>query len=235
MATYDFNLNRDQVIKGALRKLGVISEGQTPSTAQIDDCAEALNVLVKAWQAEGLPLWAIKQTSFTPTTSVAKYTVGTGQTVAVAKPLKVYQMWLRDNTSSVDIPMYLLTQQQYNILGNKTSTGTPTQFYYENLNTTGNLYLFPTPDSVTAAGKTVYLQYQAPFADFDSSTDVPDFPQEWIRALVYGLAADLSFDFGYPRLDRQELIVMAEKFKEEALAFTQEEGSLFFQIDTHRR
>ena len=233
MTTYDFNLNRDEVIKGALRTLGVISQGQTPDTDQINDCAEALNILVKAWEADGLPLWAIKQTSF-PMTSTASYRIGTGQTVDTAKPLKIYNAWTRDNTSNVDIPMYNMSQQQYDTLGNKQSTGTPTQYYYECLNTYGNFYMYPKPDSSVISNRTAYIRYQAPFADFDASTDYPDFPQEWIRALKWGLAAELAFEFGYPIKDRQQLLGMAEKFKEEALGFGQENASFYFQPDKMR-
>jgi hypothetical protein len=77
--------------------------------------------------------------------------------------------------------------------------------------------------------------YQAPFADFDSSTDVVDFPQYWIRALKYGLADEIAMEYGYPIKDRQELMLRAEKYKEDALSFTQEEGSYYFKIDTYRR
>lgn len=233
MSTYDFKLNRDEVIKGALRTLGVISQGQTPDATQTSDCAEALNILVKAWEAEGLPIWSIKTTSF-PLTDTTTYAIGTGQTVNVAKPLKIYNAWTRDVTSNVDIPMYTLSQQQYDILGNKQSTGTPTQYYYESLNETGNIYLFPKPDSANIANRQCYIRYQAPFADFDSSTDYPDFPQEWIRALKWGLAAELAFEYGYPLKDRQQLLVMAEKYKQEALMFGQENASFYFQIDRMR-
>ena len=231
MATYDFNLTRDQIITGALRILGVVSQGQTPDTEQITDAASNLNTLLKSWEVEGLPIWAIKKQSITLVDGTSSYTIGVSQTVNTAKPLKVYQAWLHDTTSNVDVPMTLLTQDEYNRLGNKTSEGFPVNFYYESLRSTGNLYLFPTPDSSAASSKTVVIQYQAPFEDFDSASDTPDVPQELLRALKYNLAADLAFEYGYPIKDRRDLFALAEQLKDEAFSFIQEEGSFFFKPD----
>lgn len=235
MATYDFNLNRDQVIKGALRLLGVISQGQTPDTAQVNDAAEALNVLCKAWEAEGLPLWAIKTETIIPVAGQTSYTIGNGLDVNTEEPLKVYQAWYRNNSSGIDVPMVQLVEQQYNALTNKSQQGTPVQYFYKRLNGSGIMYLFLTPDSNFANNFTVKFLFQRPFADFDTSTDVPDFPQEWLRALKYGLADEIALEYGYPQKDRQELGQRAMMYKEEALAFTQEEGSLLFKPDTDRR
>jgi len=226
--SFDFSINRNQVIAGALRKLGVISQGQTPDSDQITDASEALNTLVKAWQAEGLPLWAIKTFSFTPVSGTTSYSVGTGLTVNTAEPLKIYQMYYRNNTSEIDIPINPLTQQQYHFLSSKLQEGTPVQFYYERLNGYGNIHLFLTPDTTFASNNTIYFLYQRPFSDFDSSTDTPDFPQEWIRALIYGLADEMSLDYGIPEKTQDRLKSRAAEYKEEALGFTQEEGSIFF-------
>ena len=57
--TYNFTLNRDQIITGALRLVGQAQTGQPVSVEQIQDTAEALNIMVKALQAEGIGLWAL--------------------------------------------------------------------------------------------------------------------------------------------------------------------------------
>ena len=231
--SYDFTITRDQIIAGALRLLGVIGQGDTPDAAQLSDCSEALNLLIKAWEAEGLPLWSIKIQAIPVAASTTSYTIGVGQTINVAKPLKVYQAYYRNATSNVDIPMTSLSQQEYNMLGNKSTLGTPVQFYYENLRDYGKLYLFPTP-SAADVGNNVYITYQCPFEDFDSGTNNPDIPQEFYRALKYGLAADLVFEFGYPSEDRRDLINMAERYKQQAFMFNQEEESLTFQVNTRK-
>lgn len=229
--TYNFNLNRDEVIKGALRILGVIAQGESPDAYQTSDAAEALNVLCKSLEAEGLPVWAIKTQVITPVASDGVYAIGTSQQVDVAKPERIYQAFYTNTTSNVSVPLVPLTQQQYYALSNRSDVGTPTQFYWDDKNSYGNFYLYLIPDSVFAAANTITIVYQAPFADFDSSTDVPDFPQYWLRALKYGLADEIAMEYGFPAKERQELMMRAEKYKQEALSFSQEEGSFFFKIE----
>ena len=62
--TTDFSSSRDTIIKGALRKVGALAQGQTPTTNDVNDAAEALNNLVKAWMADGMPLWKISTYNF---------------------------------------------------------------------------------------------------------------------------------------------------------------------------
>lgn len=55
--TSTFNFNRDQIIKSALRKIGVIAAGETPGAQTVQDAADALNIMIKAWDASGLHIW----------------------------------------------------------------------------------------------------------------------------------------------------------------------------------
>lgn len=231
MPTYNFNLTRDEVITGALRLLGVVSQGESPDSAQVSDAASALNTLVKAWEAEGLPVWAIKTQVITPVALDGVYPIGTSQQVDIPKPERIYQAFYTNTTSNVSIPLIPLTQQQYYALSNRADTGTPTQYYWDDKNAYGNFNTYLVPDANFAAAHTMSIVYQAPFADFDASTDVPDFPQYWLRALKYGLADEIAMEYGFPAKERQELLLRADKYKNDALAFTQEEGSYFFKID----
>jgi hypothetical protein len=224
-----FSISRDDIIKGALRKIGVVAQGETPSTDQYTEAAFALNLLVKSWEADGMPLWALRTTAIPLTADVNAYTIGVSQTVNTDKPLKVIQAWNRNTTSNIDVPMRILTKQEYNILGNKTTTGNPIQIYYEPLRDTGVLHVFPTPSSTDAAAQQIYIVYQRPYEDFNISTDTPDFPQEWYDAVLYGLAVRLAPEYGVPIDQRQVLGREAADIKLAALSFGTEEGSVYFQ------
>jgi hypothetical protein len=128
--------------------------------------------------------------------------------------------------------MRVITHQEYDVLGNKASSGRPIQVFYEPLNTYGVLHLFPTPSSTDASGNTLYIVYQRPFEDFDASTDNPDFPQEWLEALKYQLATRLAGEYQIDLQIRQALLSEAAALKEAALSFGTEEGSFFFQADS---
>lgn len=57
-----FNYDRTgaQIIAAALRKLQVLAEGQSATTNQETTGLEALNLLLKAWQSKGMPLWQLR-------------------------------------------------------------------------------------------------------------------------------------------------------------------------------
>lgn len=226
-----FNVTRDQLIAGSLRMIGAIAQGETPTANQISEAAEALNMMVKAWEADGMPLWGITEYAITPVAGTTKYQIGSGKAVNTPKPLKVIQAWNRDNTSKVDIPMRILTKQEYNVLGNKTTSGNPIQIYYQPMLDYGELYMFPTPDATTAANNKVYITYQRSFEDFVATGDNPDFPQEWLDALKYGLAARLAAEYGLTTEQRMLIHKEAKEMKDLALSFGTEEGSFYFQVD----
>lgn len=225
----NFNVTRNEIIHGALRILGVVGEGQTPSAQQYTDAAEALNYLVKSWENQGVLIWCIKSQDITLVAGTADYNIGLGETVNVAKPLKIYQAFRR-TTNNVDVPMTILSQQQYNMLGNKTSSGAPIQLYYNAQRDYGTLSLFPVPSSADVSD-VVRIYYQRPIEDFDASTDNADIPQELLRALKYDLANEMAFEYGISAGDRQALEMRAERYKAEALAANIEDTSYYFQVD----
>lgn len=221
----DYTQTRDDIIKRALRLIGALAQGESPTTDQVTEAAVALNGLVKAWEADGMPLWAIKERTIPLVTNTNTYTLDT------PKPLKVLQAWYRNTTSNVDVPMRVITRDEYNRLGNKSSAGTPIQVYYEPRRDDGVLHVFPTPSATDAANINIHIVYQAPFDDFDLATDTPDFPQEWYDAVTYGLATRLAPEYGLPIPDRKTLWQEMSIIKQDALNFGLEEGSIYFQVD----
>lgn len=55
--TYSFSYNRDQIIRAAYRKIGAIEAGEIPSAEMTLDGADALNMMVKEWEATGIHVW----------------------------------------------------------------------------------------------------------------------------------------------------------------------------------
>lgn len=223
--TTNFSLARDDIIKRALRLAGALAQGETPTTDQVSEAAVALNSMVKAWQTDGMQLWAIKQRSVTLVAGQSDYTL------TLPKTLRVLQAFNHSTTSNIDIPMRILTKQEYNILGNKTSAGNPIQCYHEVQRDQSVLHLFPVPTSTEASANTITIVYHSPFEDFNSSTDTPDFPQEWYDAVTYGLACRLAPEYGMPLTERKALWNEMSLIKKDAMDGGLEEGSIYFGVE----
>jgi hypothetical protein len=230
----NYSTTATAIINGALRMVGALNQGDTASASQISEALEALNLLVKAYAAKGLSLWTTRETSVTPVLSTATYLIGNGQATDTAKPLKITQAYLHNSTTNVDTPMRVITRDEYTRLGNKESTGQPIQVWYEPLRDYGTLHVFPVPDAYTVANCVIRIINQKTFEDFDVVGDAPDFPQEWYEVLKYGLASRLAGEYGLDIQTRMMLKSEAKEMLDDALAFDQEEGSIYFQSDRRR-
>lgn len=78
--TATFTYNRDQIIKMAYRKLGVINASETPSAQMIQDASDALNLWVKALNATGLHIWTETEATVFLQPGQNAYTLGAGST-----------------------------------------------------------------------------------------------------------------------------------------------------------
>lgn len=59
-SSYDFSLNRDEIIRRALVAIGRAKPNTNPPTDWVTDAAEVLNVMMKAWQSQSIGLWLLK-------------------------------------------------------------------------------------------------------------------------------------------------------------------------------
>lgn len=218
-STTSWELDRNTIIKSALRKLGVLAQGQTPSTEDYTNGAEALNSLIQTLSTEGMPLWKRTTVSITPVDGTASYTV--------SNVWKVVQVVLADNNSGTQIELLPKSYYDYKRLPDETS-GQPVNYVYTPGIENGTLIVWPTPDSSVAANKTIDVVYQKEFYSFNASTDTPDFPAYWTDALIYGLAVRLAPEYGIPLQDRQMLMREYESYKNAAEGYGDEDGSLFF-------
>jgi hypothetical protein len=76
----DFNRTRDEIIKAAYRKIGVIRATQTPNAKLIEDGAEALNGLVKHWQGRGIHIWTVTEATLFPQPGQIQYSLSSSST-----------------------------------------------------------------------------------------------------------------------------------------------------------
>ena len=225
-----FQLSRDDIINAALRKLGVLSEGVLANATQLNTGAQALNVIVAAYQSLGMPLWARKELAIPMVVGQQDYTLGIGEAIGIPFPLKVMQAILQIPPNYTQIDVNILSRYDFNILTLRAISGVPVNCCYQPLINSGVFSVWPTPDNSMVPGTTINIVYTAPFNYFDSATDVPDFPQEWHMALIYALAASLAPEYGVPLQDRQLITKESETALLTALSNGGEDGSMFFSV-----
>lgn len=233
----NWELTANSIINAALRKIAVISKGQTTEAEDTTNALEALNAMLKSFQVKGMPLWAIKDYSFA-LTATRTYLIGAGSTVNTPAPLKILQAYLKDTTAVTSVPLQVVTRYDYNLnQPTSTSTGSPVQLEYEIPGQTqiGTIHIWPLPDTYSISNKQITIVYQRPFEDIDTSSDNIDFPQFWHEAIIYGLAWRLAPEYGVPIPDRKTLENEASYHLNEALSFGTEEGSFSIQPDWQGR
>lgn len=74
--TASFSVTRDDIIKAALRSLGVIGVGETPITEDYTNCSQALNIMIKGWAKKGVPLWVTSNLTLPLVSGVGQYPIG---------------------------------------------------------------------------------------------------------------------------------------------------------------
>lgn len=227
----NYGSTRSLLISSALRVIGALGSGETATSDQLTEGAEALNYLCKHLQTDGMPLWAIKEYALTLVNGTRSYRIGETQTINTPMPLRIQSMLRRHTSTTTDIPLELLTREQYERISNKTTTGLPLMFWYDPQRIYGDLYVYPVPDSTAASDYTYRITYQRPFEDFDAAADEPDFPSYWFDAVKFLLAVRLAPEYGVPIEVQRHLVQVAQMMRQEALNFGTEEGSLFLQRD----
>jgi hypothetical protein len=233
--SYNYTNNRDQIITRALRIVGAIGQGETPQTAAITEASQALNDLVKAWEADGMQLWCVREYQLTPMAGLYYYNVGVGQAINEPAPTKIIQAWSHNSNTNTDTPILIITRQEYNMLGSKFQGGTTSQMFYQppgNISGTesvGLITLYLVPDANYASNNRILFNGVRPLQDFDSATDVMDFPQYWGNAVTWGLAAQLCYEYGVGLSERGMIERRAEKEKDDALSYGTEEGHILIQ------
>ena len=73
----DYARTANQIVTLAMRRLAATSGGEPPTSEEMDTGMEALNVMVKAWQIEGINLWKQEELILWLVKGTTKYTLGT--------------------------------------------------------------------------------------------------------------------------------------------------------------
>jgi hypothetical protein len=132
------------------------------------------------------------------------------------------------STELQDTPVAMISRTEYAQLANKGSRGKIVQAFYDPQLGTGQLSVWPTPDS---AADVLCFWYERLLEDFNTGADTPDFAIEWGEALILGLAHRMAPSAGLSLAERQDLERRAGLALATAEGYDKEDVSTFFQPD----
>jgi hypothetical protein len=143
----------------------------------------SLNIMFSEWANRGVNLWTVKQATLTLVSGTATYNSGNGLTSPMNDILEVA---LRRNGADYEVDR--ISRGEYLNVPNKTTTGRPSQFYF-NRQTSPELSVWPVPENST--DELVYY-YITRIEDADSLQNTTDVPYRFLPCMIAGLSYYLS-------------------------------------------
>ena len=192
---FDKNFSIDEIVEEAYERIGL----QNVSGYQLKTARRSLNILFQEWGNRGLHYWQIANNDITLVDGQAVYTMfrstgdGTSDATAVYGVDDILEAVYR-NSSNVDTPLTKINRSTYQALSNKTSEGTPTQYYVQRFIDKVTITLYLTPGSSEAGNKLNYY-YVKRIQDVGDYTNATDLPYRFVPCMISGLAFYLSQKF----------------------------------------
>jgi len=147
------------------------------------------------------------------------------------RPQKIIYAHRRD-TLATDTEIDLIGEKEYRRLSRKAATGRINQIWYQPTLTNGTLYVWPVSNLYD--DKLVLITENLP-DDFDTGADNPEFPPEWANTIVWGLAAELSWEYGLPLQDRLATEAKAKALLNDMLDYDVENASFRIEAEVRGR
>ena len=196
-------------INRALRLLGILAEGETPSAATSQDALVAMNQMIDSWSTERLSVFCTQDQIFTWPAGQYIRTLGpSGDFIGLRPVLLDDATYFRDPGTNVSFGIKFINQQQYNGIAVKTVTSTYPQVCFVNMgfpDVTLSIYPRPTRD---LEWHFVSVQILAEAATL--GTDL-FFPPGYMRAFAYNLAMEIAPEFGVEPSPQVQRIAMTSK------------------------
>lgn len=196
-------------INGALRLLGILAEGETPSAATSQDALTALNQMVDSWNTERLSVFSTQDQIVTWLPNVKTMTMGPSGDYVGNRPILVDDAtYFRDPSNGISFGIKLINQQQYDGIAVKTVTSTYPQVMWVNMeypNITMTVYPVPTKTLEFHIISVEELTQPATLA-----TNLA-FPPGYLRAFKYNLACEIAPEFGVEPSPTVSRIAMTSK------------------------
>ena len=217
--TFEKGFSISDIVEEAYERLGI----QGVSGYQLKSARRSLNILFQEWANRGLHYWEVANNRITLLSDQATYTMfrstadGTSDATAAYGVDDVLEASYRN--SNVDTPLTKINRSQYQALSNKTSTGTPSQYFVQRFIDKITITLYLTPGS-NEAGKFINYYYVKRIQDAGDYTNDADVPYRFVPCMTAGLAYYLAIKNAPDRVQMLKML-----YEDELQRALQEDGS----------
>jgi len=204
MATYTAG---DQINR-ALRLLGVLAEGETPSAAMSQDALVSMNQMIDSWSTERLSTFVTQDQVFTWPAGQLSRTLGPTGDFVGNRPILMDDATYYKAPNGVSYGIKFINQQQYDGIAVKNVTSTYPQVCWVNMgfpDITLTVYPKPTQD---LEWHMISVEELSQPAALDTELH---FPPGYMRAFAYNLAMEIAPEYGVEPSPQVQRIAMTSK------------------------
>src|SRR5210317_73546 len=190
--TFEKGFSISDIVEEAYERIGI----QGVSGYQLKGARRSLNIMFQEWANRGLHYWEVGNNSITLVNGQAEYTMyrstadGTSDDTAIYGVDDILEASYR-NSSNIDTPLTKINRSTYQALANKTSEGTPSQYFVQRFIDKVTITLYLTPGS-SEAGNFINYYYVKRIQEVGDYTNATDVPYRFVPCMSSGLAFYLS-------------------------------------------
>jgi hypothetical protein len=217
--TFESGLSISDIVEESYERIGITGV----SGHQLKSARRSLNILFQEWANRGLHYWEVANNSITLVDGQATYTMfrstadGTSDATAIYGVDDILEASYRN--SNVDTPLTKISRSQYQAFSNKTSEGTPSQYFVQRFIDKITVTLYLTPGS-TEAGNFLNYYYVKRIQDAGAYSNEADVPYRFVPCMTAGLAYYLSIKNAPDRVQMLKML-----YEDELQRALQEDGS----------
>lgn len=180
------------IIDRALRLIGAIASGESPTAQESTDALTALNNMIESWQTERLFCYGWVDTAETLVPGDNAYTIGSSTPdISVSpRPDSLKDVYIRE--SNIDYPVKIIDVDRWNAIADKTSSSNIPEFaYYNQAYPNGTIYLWPTP----SAANVMHVVTWQVIGSLATTATAVSLPPGYERALSHNLAIEIAPEY----------------------------------------
>jgi hypothetical protein len=198
-----------ETINGALRLLGVLAEGETPSAETSQDALRAMDQMIDSWNTERLSVFSTQDQVFTWPAGLINRTLGPSGDFVGNRPILLDDAtYFKDPSTGISYGIKMINQQQYDGIAVKTVSSTFPQVLFVNMTYPDiDMFIYPRP---TRALEWHFISVEELTQPATLDTNLT-FPPGYLRAFRYNLACELAPEFGVEPSPQVQRIAMTSK------------------------